>query len=307
MRRLIACLSAAWLACAATLLLGLAPGGAAAQTFPKFTGLVVDAANVLPPQTKADLTAKLEALQRDTKRQLVVATIPSLEGYPIEDYGYRLGRSWGVGLNDVNNGAILFIAPNESPGHRGPRIEVGRGLEPIVTDALSSVIINQDMMPRLKAGDIPGAMTAGTDALIQQLRANPDEAKARTDAAIKEFDATHRRASGGRGGGGVPIGLIFWGIILLFVVIPMIVGRRRQAGPWGRRYDGDGHGSGMLPIVLWSIANEIGRSASDRDDDDRGGWGGGGGGGGSDGSWGGGGFTGGGGGDFGGGGASGSW
>ncbi|AXJ96808.1 methanol dehydrogenase [Sphingomonas sp. FARSPH] len=307
----MASLSAAWLAFAGALLLGLASGSAVAQTpskpnLPQFTGLVVDAANVLPPQTKADLTAKLEALQRDTKRQLVVATIPDLQGYPLEDYGNRLIRGWGVGLKGVDNGAILFIAPNEPPGHRGPRVEVGYGLEPVLTDALSSVIINQDMMPKLKAGDIAGAMTAGTDALIQQLRANPDEAKARTDAAIKQFDATHRRSTGSRGGG-VPIGLIFWGVILLFVVVPLVIGRRRQSGPWGRRYDGDGGGSGMLPIVLWSIANEIGRAASDRDDDDRGGGWGGGGGGGSDGSWGGGGFTGGGGGSGGGGGASGSW
>ncbi|MGQ7359610.1 TPM domain-containing protein, partial [Streptococcus suis] len=92
-----------------------------------------------------------------------------------------------VGLKGVDNGAILFIAPNEPPGHRGPRVEVGYGLEPVLPDALSSVIINQDMMPKLNAGDIAGAMTACTDALIQQLRANPDEAKARTDAAIKQF------------------------------------------------------------------------------------------------------------------------
>ena len=275
---------------------------ASAQTFPKFTGLVVDAADVLPPEAEAALTAKLEALQKDSKRQLVVATIPDLQGYPIEEYGYRLGRAWGVGLSDVNNGAILFIAPNEPAGRRGPRIEVGRGLEPILTDALSSVIINRDMMPRLKAGDIVGAMTAGTDAIAQQLSASPEEAQARLDAATKQFDQAHRRSTAGRsGGGGVPFGLIFWGVILAFVVIPLLRGKKR-AGPWGKRYRS--RDSGALPIVLWSIANEIGRS-SGGGGGSGGGWGSGGGG--SDGSWGGGGFTGGGGGDFGGGGASGSW
>src|SRR5882672_1681 len=79
---------------------------AVAQSFPKFTGLVVDAAEVLPPQTEADLTAKLQALQKDTHRQLVVVTVPDLQGYPIDDYGYKLGREWGVGLRDVNNGVI---------------------------------------------------------------------------------------------------------------------------------------------------------------------------------------------------------
>ena len=295
----LARMRAAWRAALLLTLAWLIVTPAAAQTFPKFTGLVVDAANVIPPDQEAALTAKLEALQKETKRQLVVATIPDLQGYPLEEYGYKLGRAWDVGLRDVNNGAILFIAPNEPAGHRGPRIEVGRGLEPILTDALSSVIINQDMMPRLKAGDIPGALNAGVDALSQQLRASPEEAQSRLDAAAKQFDQAHKR-SPARQGGGVPFGLIIWGVILLFVLIPLFRGRKR-AGPWGRRYD-DGGGS-ALPIVLWGIANEIGRSQGGGGG---GSWGGGSDGG-SDGSWGGGGFTGGGGGDFGGGGASGNW
>lgn len=260
---------------------------AAAQTFPKFTGLVVDAANVLPEQTRADLTAKLQALQKDTNRQLVVATIPDLQGYPIEDYGYRLGRAWGVGLKDVNNGAILFIAPNEPAGHRGPRIEVGYGLEPVLTDALSSTIINQQMMPKLRSGDVPGAMEAGTDAIVQQLRATPDEAKARTDAAVAQFDKTHRRSGSG---GGVPLGLIFWLMVMGFVALSWF----RRGSQGGSRFGGS-----AWPIVLWG--SSLGSGG--------GGWGGGGGGGHDDdsGGWGGGGFSGGGGGSFGGGGASGGW
>jgi uncharacterized protein len=282
------------LALIALCLAALWPAGVAAQTFPPFTGLVVDAADQLPPAVEADLTAKLQALQRDTNRQLVVATIPDLQGYPLSDYGYRLGRAWGVGLKDTNNGVILFIAPNEATGQRGPRIEVGYGLEPVLTDALSSVIINTRMMPLLRQNDVPGAMIAGADALIAQLRASPDEAKARTDAAVAEFDRSRRRApAGSSSGGGFPTSLIFWFIILAFVVLPMLRGRSR-----GRAYRGGG-GSG-LPIVLWSIANEIGRGSGG------GGWSSGGGGG-SGGGWGGGGFTGGGGGSFGGGGASGSW
>jgi uncharacterized protein len=270
------------LSCLMTLLAASSP--AAAQTFPKFTGLVVDAANVLPPATEADLTAKLQSLQQDTHRQLVVATIPDLQGYPLEDYGYRLGRAWGVGLNGVNNGAILFIAPNEPPGHRGPRIEVGYGLEPVLTDALSSMIINQDMMPKLKAGDVPGAMEAGTDAIIKQLRASPDEAKAATDAAVAAFDKKHQSSSGNSGG--IPFALIFW----LFIFGVTMVSRFRHGGR-GRRYGG----GGMWPIFLWGSGFGGGGGS---------GWGGGGS---SGGGWGGGGFSGGGGGSFGGGGASGGW
>jgi uncharacterized protein len=198
---------------------------AAAQTFPKFTGFVVDDANVLTPQAEQELTAMLDALQRDTKRQLVVATIADLQGYPLEDYGYRLGRAWGVGLKDVNNGAILFIAPNNPPGQRGPRVEVGYGLEPILPDALAYQVINRDMMPRLKAGDISGAMTAGTAALVAQLRASPEEAQAKVNQAVAEFNSRQRTRSSG-GGGGSLFTLIFWGIVLLFVILPMLRGGR---------------------------------------------------------------------------------
>ena len=275
---------------------------AAAQTLPPFTGVVVDAANVLPPATEADLTAKLEALQRDTKRQLVVATIPDLQGYDLAEFGLKLGRHWGVGLRDVDNGAVMFIAPNEPRGRRGPRIEVGYGLEPIITDIFAGRVIRDQMMPKLTAGDIPGAMTAGTDALIAQLRASPEEAKARVDAAAAEFDRTHRREAAGNDGGGLPIGVIFWGVVLLFVVLPMFSGGRQRRG---RRWSGGG-GSG-LPILLWQIGSGIAAGRAQRGGGGFGGGGWTGGSGGSDGSWGGGGFTGGGGGSFGGGGASGSW
>ncbi|MBN8815657.1 MAG: TPM domain-containing protein [Sphingomonas sp.] len=273
------------------LLLFAGAGPATAQTFPKFTGFVVDAANVLDPATEAALTAKLDALQKDTHRQLVVATIPDLQGYPLEDYGYRLGRAWGVGLKDANNGIILFIAPNEPAGHRGPRIEVGYGLEPVVTDALASVIINQKMMPLLKAGQVPQAMTAGADALIEQLRASPDEAKARTDAAVAEFDRTHKRSSGGDAE--IPVGLIIWGLIIAFVILSSLRGGRR-----GRGYRG-----GSAPVILWGPGTSGWGSGGSSWSSGGSSWGDSGGGGG----WGGGGFSGGGGGSFGGGGASGGW
>lgn len=261
---------------------------AVAQTFPKFTGFVVDDAGVLPPQVQADLTQKLEALQRDTKRQVIVVTVKDLQGYPIEDYSNKLFRAWGVGLKDVNNGALFVIAPND----RKLRIEAGYGLEPFLTDALSSVIINNDVVPRFKAGDMPGGVVAGTDAIITQLRASPEEAKARLDAAVKQFDQTHHAQRSG--GHGIPIGLIFWGMVMLFVLLSFV-----RRGGRGQRYGGDG--SGALPIILWSIANEITRGGGGG-----GGWGGGDSGGGG-GGWGGGGFGGGGGGSSGGGGASGGW
>lgn len=285
---------------------------AAAQTFPKFTGFVVDAANVLSPETKADLTAKLSALQRDTKRQLIVATVPDTQGYPLEDYGYRLGRNWGVGLRDVNNGAVLFVAVNNPSGQRGPRLEVGRGLEPILTDAFSSSVTLGLMSPILKqSGDVNRAMTVGVDEVIKQLRASPEEAQARLDSAIKEFDRTHR-SDRQAGGGDFLVPLIFMGVMFLFFVLPLFR-RRERVGPWGKQYKGSKRrgfdGGSDLPIILWTIGNAIGDASRHRGGGGGfGGWGGGGdSGGGGFGGWGGGGFGGGGGGDFGGGGASGDW
>lgn len=291
------------IAAVAALVLWAAP--AAAQTFPKFTGLVVDAANALSPKTEAALTQKLEALQKDTRRQLVVATIPDTQGYPLEDYGFRLGRAWGVGLKEADNGAILFVVPGNPAGQRGPRLEVGRGLEPILTDAFAEQLTEMQLTPMLRAnGDVDAAMRAGADAIVAQLRASPEEAKAKVDAAAREFDRQHRRGGSGDSEG-FPVALIVMGVMFAFFVLPLFR-RRERAGPWTRRYKhrrrGDGFDAGDAAILMWGIGNALGGSSRDS-----GGWGGGGGWGGSDGSWGGGGFTGGGGGDFGGGGASGSW
>lgn len=290
-----------------SLFLLLATMPAAAQDFPRFTGLVVDAANILPASVEADLTAKLAALQKDTKRQLVVATLPDLGGRPLDDYGYRLLRAWGVGLKGANNGALILLAPNEPPGQRGPRIEVGYGLEPVLTDAVASRIINGEMMPRLRAQDIAGAVTAGTDAVIAQLRASPDEAKAQVDAAARDFDRRDARNRRSGGGAAIPVALIFWGVVLL-VVLWAMRGKRRASGPWGVRRERR-HSSAGWDMLLWTVANEVAREASRSRG---GGWGGGwssgsGGGWSSGGGWTGGGFTGGGGGSGGGGGASGSW
>ncbi|WCT74038.1 TPM domain-containing protein [Sphingomonas naphthae] len=270
----------------ATALLALSP--ARAQEFPKFTGLVVDAANILSPADEAALITKLETLQKDTNHQLVVATIPDLQGYDIADYGYQLGRAWGVGLKGADNGLILLVAPKE----RKVRIEVGYGLTPIVTDALSGLIIRNAITPEFKAGDMPAGINAGVDALATQLRLPDDQARAKAAAAAKEFDSQRKRSAG------MPVGIIIWIVILLFVILPMFRGRRGR-----RRSGGD---SGIWPaIVIWDALNDSRHHGG-------GSWGGGGGsssGGdsGGGGGWGGGGFTGGGGGSFGGGGSSGSW
>jgi uncharacterized protein len=254
---------------------------ALAQTYPPLSGRVVDQANILEPEQEAALTQKLEALQNATTRQLVVATVASLEDRSIEEYGVGLGRAWGIGQSQANNGVILIVAPNE----RKMRIEVGYGMEGILTDALASQIIRNEITPRFRENDYPGGINAGVDAIVAQLQAPPEAAEARVRAAA---DAHRSR----RGGGGSILTLIFWIVILVVIIIASIVRR----GVRGRRFGG--RRGRRSPVIIWGPG--LGG----------GGWGGGswgsGGGGSSWGGGGGGGFSGGGG-SFGGGGASGGW
>lgn len=195
----------------------------AAPTFPKLTGRVVDNANILSPATEQALTAKLDELETTTGRQLVVVTLPTLQGYEIEDYGYQLGRAWGIGDEKKDDGALLIVAPND----RKVRIEVGYGLEGVMTDALSSVIINTAIVPKFKAGDMEGGIVAGTDTLVQQLSLPDDQARANVAAATSK--ARERRD-------GPPIPFIIF-IVVLWVIIASLSGRRGRGGlasalPW---------------------------------------------------------------------------
>lgn len=235
----------------------------AAPTFPALTGRVVDNANILSPAVEASLTEKLAGLEASSGHQLVVVTLPSLQGYEIEDYGYQLGRSWKIGSADKDDGALLIVAPNE----RKVRIEVGYGLEGVMTDALSSVIIQTAILPKFKAGDMEGGVVAGTDALVQQLGLPDDQARANATAATAQV-REHRDSP--------PIGFIIF-IVVFWIIIATLRGRRG--------------GGGIASALPWIILGGMGGGGRH----DSGGWGGGGGG-----------FSGGGG-SFGGGGSSGGW
>ena len=146
-----------------------ADSGEQSGAFPALSGRVVDAANIISPATEAALTARLATLETQTRRQLVVATVPSLGGQDVADYGYLLGRSWGIGNRERNDGVILLIAPNERRMH----IAVGYGLEPVLTDALSAQIIRNDITPAFKQGDYDGGITAGVNAIARQIMLTP--------------------------------------------------------------------------------------------------------------------------------------
>lgn len=248
--------------------------------FPPLTGRIVDEARILSADDRAQIEATLQELEGKSSDQIVVYTAPSLQGYEIEDFGYRLGRFWKIGQAGMNNGILLIVAPNE----RKVRIEVGRGLEPLMTDALSSSIIQNTILPGFRRGDFPGGIRAGVRDIKDVLLGDAEEVKKRARSIKPKSDNS-----------GDILPLIIFAIIL-FVFISNFVAQARQAqlaasgdpNALKRRRSSDGR-----VIVL------------------PGGWGGsggwsGGGGWSSGGGSGGGGFSGGGG-DFGGGGSSGSW
>ena len=151
------------------LLILASPALASEPKFPPLTGRVVDDAGVLDTWTQSELTDMLAAHERATGEQVVVVTLDSLQGYTIEDYGYQLGRHWGIGQKGKNDGALLIVAPKE---HK-VRIEVGYGLEGTLTDAACATIIQSYILPSFKRGDYNAGILAGVTSMLQVLGGNP--------------------------------------------------------------------------------------------------------------------------------------
>lgn len=140
----------------------LCVSAALALDFPALTGRVVDNAKLLTDQQESRLTAQLASHGQATSNQVVVVTLPSLQDTTIEDFGYQLGRHWGIGQAGRDNGVLLIVAPNE----RKVRIEVGYGLEGDLPDAIARTIIDNDILPAFRLDDYPGGIEAGVDAII---------------------------------------------------------------------------------------------------------------------------------------------
>ena len=164
------------------LLLAGAGGVWAALVFPTLSGRVVDGAGLLDTATRAQLEQLLKGHEQSTGEQVVVVTLASLQGQSIEDYGYQLGRHWGIGQQGKDNGALLIVAPQE----RKLRIEVGYGLEGRLTDAQASVIINQVITPAFKSGDYAQGISEGVAAILQVLGGEPMVEVERADGAKEE-------------------------------------------------------------------------------------------------------------------------
>jgi uncharacterized protein len=153
------------------LALSLASLVAVALDFPSLTGRVVDQAGILSAVVRSDVEAQSKELEEKSGIQLVVATVPSLQGSDIETYANQLFRAWQLGQVQKNNGVLLLVAPNE----RKVRIEVGYGLEGTLTDALASTIISGAIVPHFKRGDFSGGVEAGVHGVMAVLRADSSQ------------------------------------------------------------------------------------------------------------------------------------
>ncbi len=255
----------------AALLISFLCAALAAIAWPPLTGRVNDGANLLSTATRSALESKLADLENRSSIQLVVATVPSLQDNDIETFANGLFRAWRLGEAKSNNGVLLVVAPTE----RKVRVEVGYGMEGTITDALSSVIISSAIVPKFKAADFSGGVTAGVDALIEAMTNDQSEwhrkIKVRQDA--NEFDGT-----------------IPFLVIVLVIIILMVMSRNaRGPGRWVRR----GNQSVFLPGPPgggWSSGSSWGGGSwtSGSSGGDSGGFSGGGGssgGGGASGSW----------------------
>lgn len=209
-------------------------GNVAAQEveLPALTGRVVDQAELLDTQAEARLTSMLAAHEQASGEQVVVVTVPDLQGRSIEDFGVDLGRKWGIGQKDEDTGALLIVARDD----RRVRIEVGYGLEGRLTDAQSSVIINRIITPAFREGDFTRGITEGTAAMIQVLGGDPLRTAGMQPAMPM--------------GAQEPGGLGILGFFLMLVAIFVIGG--------GRGGRGGGRGAGRA-LLLGALLGGMGR------------------------------------------------
>ena len=196
----------------------------------------------MPRDRAAALERRLEQFERDTGHQIVVLTVPNLEGEDIASFGIKVGENWKIGKKGFDNGAILIIAPKD----RKLRIEAGYGLEGVLPDAIANRIIEEQIVPRFKDGDFPGGIEAGVAAMMKVTQGEPlPEAQRRKPA---------------RSTSGFPAGLILPLLLLGFFLFASLGGGRRRG--------------------LWSTGGRRGYYGSGPFFGGGGGWGGGGGGGG---------------------------
>lgn len=142
------------------------PFSAGALDVPQLKGRVNDYASILSPETAQKLEVTLSAIESSDSTQIVVLTIPSLEGEVLEEFSIKVAEAWKIGQKNLDNGAILLVSKND----RKLRIEAGRGLEGKLTDLISGRIIRSEIIPKFKEGDFNGGIEAGINAIVSVVR-----------------------------------------------------------------------------------------------------------------------------------------
>jgi len=205
--------------CAAIVLTGMTAGAVYAQSFPRPTGRVSDFANLLSDSVEASLEARLSQLEQDTTAEVAVVTIISLEGDTMADYAVRLFQDWGIGKAGKDNGVLFITALAE----HDVRIEVGYGLEAVITDGRAGRILDRDVVPQYKNGDYEAGILAGVDSIENYIRSGT------VPSTIED------NPIGNLVGGKVPM----WLIVLLGIITVYLMGfmaRTRSVwlgGIWG--------------------------------------------------------------------------
>ena len=143
---------------------------ATALEVPRLKGHVNDYAAMLSTASERQLEAVLTDFEQTESTQIVVLTIPSLQGDSLEDFSIRVAEAWKIGQNKLDNGAILLIAKSE----RKIRIDVGYGLEGRLTDLLAGRIIRNVIAPQFKSGQFDQGITEGVAAMIDAVRGEYD-------------------------------------------------------------------------------------------------------------------------------------
>jgi len=218
-RRCVLALSAIALLLASSL-------AAVALSMPARTGWVTDAANILDANTMSSLSTRLENLQSETGDEVVVVTLPDLQGATIEDWGDTLGNSWKIGkTNGRNDGVLLVVAPNE----RRVRIAVGYGLANRIPDSIAASIISDHIIPYFRNGDMLGGIRAGIDSIALQLSGGAaangvEQAAYSTPQPSFWWWLGHRLTPNGQ-----TLIIIFWVVIGIFIFVFMV----RNAGNVG--------------------------------------------------------------------------
>lgn len=185
----------------------------AAPALPSLTGRIVDNAAILDSTTKTVLDQKLSDWEKKTGDQLVITTVPALNGEDIESFSNRLFRNWQLGQSKVNNGVLMVVAPND----RQVRIEVGYGLEGTLTDVLSSVIINTFILPAFRDGDYNKGIIEGTDAIMVAISGD----KADLDARIRQKQAADAKEAASQERIAMIGQLIVTAIVILIFLLPI--------------------------------------------------------------------------------------